>query len=138
MASSDEERVVRAALAAVAELPSDSVERLGDEHVFTLLASATTEAIKLKFDTVPEPATVETFVESLRARFPDGAELIRLGPAEAIVKSAFGDDEPLETVSADDLRTLLFLLPYAIVSEKNLQGDRLDKFVDEVLAMVEA
>lgn len=135
MTTTDEELVVRAAVSAVAKLPNDAVQRLGDERAFTLLAAATTQAVRRKFSSAPTSAEIQGYVQELKVRFPDGADMIKPIVAEAMIRSAFGEDDLLAGIGADDLRTLLFLLPYAIISEKNIQGEKLDAFVNEVLAM---
>ncbi|HZE38969.1 MAG TPA: hypothetical protein VE172_09180 [Stackebrandtia sp.] len=53
--------------------------------------------------------------------------------AEAVIRYAFGEEELLAGVGVEDLRTLLFLLPYAIVSEQNIEGASLDVFVANVI-----
>ena len=134
MQQTDEEAVVRAAVAAVAKLPQDAVARLGDERTLTLLASATTEAVHRKYRSVPDSEQIRSYVQGLKDRFPDGADLIKPIVAEAVIRYAFGDEDVLGGIAVDDLRAMLFVLPYAIVSELSIQGEQLDTFVAKVIA----
>ena len=134
MTRTDDETIVRAAVAAVAQLPSDAVARLGDERTLTLLASASTEAVHRKFRVKPSSELIRGYVNSLKERFPDGADLIKPIVAEAVIRHAFGEEDLLDGMDVEDIRTILFLLPYAVVSELGIDGSELDDFVERVIA----
>lgn len=133
MTKSDDEIIVRAALAAPADLPMEVAARLGDQRTFTLLTAASAFAIGRKYPTKPDQAQIREFVEGLRSRFPEAAQLIKPIVFEAMIRFAFGENDAIDGVESEGLRTAVFLLPYAIISEQNLSGESLDAFVAEVL-----
>ena len=108
MGVSDDEQVVRAAVTAVARLPKDAVKRIGESRMYTLLT-----------------------------RFPDGGHLIKQDVVEAVVWYAFGDESALDDVNVQEIRAMLFILPYAIVTELLIEGDELETFVGKVLEAAE-
>ncbi|WP_155829817.1 hypothetical protein [Glycomyces tenuis] len=134
----DDEQIVRSALAAPARLPEDVMDRLGDERVTVLLSAATALALRRRFQTHPGRTRILEFTEALQARFPDAAPLIKPIVIEALVGFAFGESELADGASPDDLRTALLVLPYAVISEEDLEGEDLDRFVTEVLQSVYA
>ncbi len=138
MTMNDDEQIVRAAVAAPAQLPEDVMDRLGDERVTVLLSAATAVALRRKFGTSPERAEVVDFTETLHARFANASSLLKPIVIEALVGFAFGDGDLADGLSPDDLRTALLVLPYAVVSETDLEGEALDGFVTEVLQSVYA
>ncbi|WP_156925858.1 hypothetical protein [Glycomyces arizonensis] len=133
----DDEQIVRSAVAAPAQLPEDVMDRLGDERVTVLLSAATAVALQRRFPSEPSRERVLEFTDALHARFP-AASLIQPAVVEALVGFAFGRGRSAEGVSADDLRTGLLVLPYAVASEEDLEGEALDGFVTEVLQSVYA
>lgn len=133
MPVSDEELVVRSALGAVAQLPQDAVKRLGESRTYSLLTAAMTVAVHRRFGELPPTEQVQGYVETLKARFPDGAHVIKPAAAEAVIRYAFGEEDALESVGIQDIRAMLFVLPYAIVTELMIDGDELDVFVTAVL-----
>jgi hypothetical protein len=138
MTTSDDEQIVRAALAAPAQLPEEVIARLGDARVTALLAAATTLGFQRKFSTSPDRDRLREFTEVLHARFPDAAHLIKPIVIEAMARFAFGETDLIDGIDPEDLRTGLFVLPYAIISEEQIHGEPLDEFVAEVLAVVDA
>jgi hypothetical protein len=137
MTKSDEERIVRAAVAAAAQLPKDAVASVGDGRTLELLGATTTLAILRKYRTKPELRQVAEFIEILQSRFPDAAAYIKPIVIEALIRFAFGEENILDGIAADDLRIVLFMLPYAIISEENIHGEPLNEFVAEVLKAVD-
>ncbi|HLU27133.1 MAG TPA: hypothetical protein VKZ65_01760 [Glycomyces sp.] len=134
----DDEQIVRAAVAAPAQLPEDVMDRLGDERVTVLLSAATAAALRRRFRTSPERAAVVDFTEELHSRFASASSLLKPIVIEALVGFAFGDGDLADGLSPDDLRTALLVLPYAVLSEERLEGESLDRFVTEVLQSVYA
>jgi hypothetical protein len=137
MTKTDDELIVRAAVSAPADLPMDVVTRIGDQRTFALLTAASALAIMRKFRTLPESARVREFVETLQFRFPDAAHLIKPIVFEAMVRFAFGENEAIEGLEPESLRTAVFLLPYAIISDENIHGDPLDAFIADVVKAVD-
>jgi hypothetical protein len=129
----DDELIVRAAVSAPADLPMEVVARIGDQRTFTLLTAASALAIVRKYRTLPEPARVREFVEELQFRFPDAARLIKPIVFEAMVRFAFGEDDAIDGLEPESMRTAVFLLPYAIISDENIHGEPLDEFITEVV-----
>jgi len=138
MTMNDDEQIVRAAVAAPAQLPEDVMDRLGDERVTVLLSAATAAALRRRFRTSPERAAVVDFTEELHSRFASASSLLKPIVIEALVGFAFGDGDLADGLSPDDLRTALLVLPYAVLSEERLEGESLDRFVTEVLQSVYA
>lgn len=138
MTMNDDEQIVRSAVAAPAQLPEDVMDRLGDERVTVLLSAATAVALQRRFQSDPSREQVAEFTDALHARFPDAASLIKPAVVETLVGFAFGRGRSAEGVSPDDLRTGLLVLPYAVASEEDLEGEALDGFVTEVLQSVYA
>lgn len=136
MAMNDDEQIVRSAVAAPARLPEEVMDDLGEERVTVLLSATTAMALRRKFAELPDRTQLIEFIEDLRVRFPDAATLIKPSVIEALVGFAFGESELADGVSADDLRTGLLILPYAILSVEHLEGEALDAFVTEVLQSV--
>ena len=137
MTSRDDERIVRAAVAAPAQLPQDAISNLGEERTLTLLSATTAIAIHRKFPEKPDPAQVREFSNYLQSRFPDAADLIKPNVIDALVRFAFGQPETIAGVLPEDLRTALLVLPYAIVSENDITGESLDELVSDALMAVD-
>lgn len=137
MTMSDEERIVRSAATAAAQLPKDAIANIGDGRTLELLGATATLAILRKYRAKPEPQQVSEFVEILQSRFPDAAEYIKPIVIEALIRFAFGEQDVIDGVNPDDLQTVLLMLPYAIISEQNIYGEPLDAFVAEVLKAVD-
>jgi len=137
MTKSDDEIIVRAAIAAPADLPMEVAARLGDERTFTLLTATSGLAILRKYPTKPDQSQIRDYVETLQARFSDAAHLIKPIVFETLIRFAFGEDDAIDGVDPEGLRTAVFLLPYAIISEQHISGEPLDAFVAEVLKAVD-
>ena len=137
MGVSDDEQVVRAAVAAVARLPKDAVKRIGESRMYTLLTAAMMVAVHRRFGEVPPTEQIQGYVETLKTRFPDGGHLIKQDVVEAVVWYAFGDESALDDVNVQEIRAMLFILPYAIVTELLIEGDELETFVGKVLEAAE-
>jgi hypothetical protein len=138
MTMNDDEQIVRAAVAAPAQLPEDVMDRLGDERVTVLLSAATAAALRRRFGTAPERAAVAEFTEELHSRFEGASSLLKPIVIQALIGFAFGDVDLADGLSPDDLRTALLVLPYAVLSEERIEGEPLDRFVTEVLQSVYA
>ncbi|THV30208.1 hypothetical protein [Glycomyces paridis] len=138
MTTSEEERIVRSAVAAAADLPREVIASIGDARTLELLGATTTLAILKKYRDKPGPQQISEFADELKFRFPDAADHIKPIVIEALVRFAFGEQDILDGISSDDLQTVLFMLPYAIISEENIYGEPLDAFVAEVVAAVNA
>ncbi len=138
MTMNDDDQIVRSAVAAPAQLPEAVMDRLGDERVTVLLSATTAVALQRRFRSSPGREQVAAFIDEVRARFPQGASLIKPAVVEALVGFAFGRGDLADGVSPEDLRTALLVLPYAILAEEDLEGDRLNGFVTEVLQSVYA
>ena len=138
MTTSDDERIVRAAVAAPAQLPEEVIARLGDARVTALLGAATALAFQRKFTASPDRERTREFTEVLQARFPDAAHLIKPVVIEALARFAFGETDLIDGIEPEDVRTALFVLPYAIITEEQIQGEPLDQFVQEVITAVDS
>jgi hypothetical protein len=137
MTKTDDELIVRAAVSAPADLPMEVVARIGDRRTFALLTATSAFAILRKFRSLPNSAQIREFAETLQFRFPDAAHLIKPIVCEALIRFAFGENEAIDGVDPESLRTAVFLLPYAIVSDENITGEPLDVLIAEVLAAVD-
>ena len=76
---------------------------------------------------------ISEFVYVLKERFPDGADLVNPDVADALIRHAFGEEGLLDDMDVEEIRVLLFLLPYAVVSELGIEGGDLDAFVAQVI-----
>lgn len=138
MTMSDDERIVRAAVAAPAQLPEDAIANVGDARTVALLSATTTIAIQRKFRSLPDQARIREFFDTLSARYPDGTGLLKPIVIEAVIRFAFGETDAIDGLDSDGVRAALFVLPYSIISEENIFGEPLDEFVAEVLKEVDA
>ena len=98
MTMSDEERIVRSAVTAAAQLPKDAIARVGNGRTLELLGATTTLAILRKYRSKPESRQISEFVEILRSRFPDAAGFIKPIVVEALIRFAFGEQDVLDGV----------------------------------------
>lgn len=133
MTQTDDERIVRATVAGIAELPGDAVKRLGGDRVFALLSAATTQAVHRKFSTAPDSAQLTEFVRELKTQFAPIADVIDPAGTEAVVAVAFGNDALVATVEPDRISAMLFMLPYAILTSTEATDAEVDAFVAEVI-----
>ncbi|MFD0558109.1 hypothetical protein FB566_3402 [Stackebrandtia endophytica] len=115
--------------------PEEIADRLGDERVFPLMSAAMAVAATRRFPEGSDLAEINTFVSDLSERFPDGGDVLKPTVAEAVIRTARGEDGRLEGLSINDVVPLLFLLTYAIMSEQNLSPAETETYVQEVLTM---
>lgn len=137
MTRSDDETLVRAAISFGDYIPRELAERLGDHRTFALLSAATVKAVERKFPNGLNPAEMQEFVMDLKRRFSAGASQIKPLVAEAVIRASQGEDQLLEGLGIDDVRTMLCLMPYAIMTHENLQGEELTQYIDQVIKMAD-
>src|SRR5690606_8519400 len=133
MTMNDDEQIVRAAVAAPAQLPEDVMDRLGDERVTVLLSAATAAALRRRFRTSPERAAVVDFTEELHSRFASASSLLKPIVIEALVGCARGRGGRAEGPSPVGLRTRSLVLRRAFLSEGRPEGESLGRCVTAAL-----
>lgn len=130
---SDEKVVINSALSGIAQIPPDVVSRLGESHIYDLLSAAASEAILLRFASLPSPEETLHFVSQLHGRFPELTPVIRPLATEGVIRTAFGETGLIDGIQPPYLRGLLFVLPYAIASQLDLTADERAAFTERVL-----
>lgn len=120
-----------------AEEPTGLVQRLGDDRVFALIAAASMVAVTRKFSSSTPVSEMQIYVADLKQRFRDNTSEIKPAMVEAVIRSAFGEEQLLEGLNRDDIISTMFMLTYAIMSYENLQDEELDQYVNEVIQLAD-
>lgn len=116
------------------EISEEVIERVGDRRAMALITAALAEAARRRFTSAPLDA-IKQFADGLPDRFPSAAPDFKTLHAELLIRAALtGDPALIESITADQILSLCFLLVYAIMSEENLDPMAEKTYINGVIA----
>jgi hypothetical protein len=133
----DEVALLNAMISRGSENPKEIAARLGVERTYALAGSALAIAASQRFPAGSTYAEVAAYSRSLVDRFPGAADLLKPTVVEAMIRSGRGEEGLLDGLDPAMVQQLLLMLPYALMTERDLTAEEKEAFIAEAIELTD-